>query len=309
VSTLAQRCATLRPLPVERTTTQRSYTSIVRQSGLLQPHAPSAGDVDDPPGPRERPSPSDIPAGAAIGNALHETLERIDYARVARARDTSADLAGIVDTLLSDPTQRAAVSAPLERHGIDVRHCRTVLGWVCASLTTPIALPGASPVCLCDIDSRARMVEAEFHVAHDTAGHAIHAGAHDSLGGWVLGFIDLVFAHEGRYYVLDWKSNRMESGYSRAQIRRNMARHGYTMQARIYCLALDRWLADRLGDRYDPRAHMGGVVYVYARGVRPGCSDGTWAMTPSLRSLRDRWPAVVARVLARTRTPAPEHTP
>src|SRR3546814_19300153 len=66
----------------------------------------------------------------------------------------------------------------------------------------------------------------------------------------MTGLIDLTYQHDGRWYVLDYKSNRLP-GYAPAQLAEAMAHSEYDLQALIYTLALHRWLRFRLGDGYD----------------------------------------------------------
>jgi len=97
------------------------------------------------------------------------------------------------------------------------------------------------------------------------------------LHGYLNGYVDLVFEHLDRYYVLDWKSNHLgnaPAGYAHAAIAHAMRDQGYHLQQLIYAVALDRYLQKRL-PRYDRDTHLGGVLYVFVRGVRPAWqSDG-----------------------------------
>jgi len=99
--------------------------------------------------------------------------------------------------------------------------------------------------------------------------------AHPRLQGYLRGFIDLVFEQQGRYWVLDWKSNHLgerPADYAAAALERAMAAHGYTLQALLYLVALHRHLARRLPD-YRYEQHVGGALYLFVRGVRPGWLD------------------------------------
>src|SRR5690606_10362593 len=86
-------------------------------------------------------------------------------------------------------------------------------------------------------------------------------------GAFLWGFIDLVFRHRDRYYLLDWKSNLLDA-YDEASVRASMERSRYDLQWKLYSVALDRWLSARLPG-YDPEAHFGGVHYLYLRGASP----------------------------------------
>jgi exodeoxyribonuclease V beta subunit len=87
--------------------------------------------------------------------------------------------------------------------------------------------------------------------------------------GMLHGFMDMIFMHEGRYYIIDWKSNHLGSScdkYSQYDLSRSMADHAYILQYHLYVLALDRHLRHRIPD-YDYETHFGGILYVYLRGV------------------------------------------
>jgi exodeoxyribonuclease V beta subunit len=98
-----------------------------------------------------------------------------------------------------------------------------------------------------------------------------------ALRGMLMGFADLVFEHEGRYGVLDYKSNSLgarDADYTIAAMEAAMLAHRYDVQAALYLLALHRLLKTRLGTAYEPEQHLHGAVYLFLRGVnsdRKGC--------------------------------------
>jgi exodeoxyribonuclease V beta subunit len=97
------------------------------------------------------------------------------------------------------------------------------------------------------------------------------------LQGWLTGFMDLVFVHGGRYYVLDYKSNRL-AGYHPAALEQAIQEHRYDVQLVLYVLALHRLLRARL-PAYDYDQHMGGGLYWFVRGLdAPGA--GVWQALP-----------------------------
>jgi exodeoxyribonuclease V beta subunit len=90
------------------------------------------------------------------------------------------------------------------------------------------------------------------------------------LHGMLMGFADLVFEHEGRYWVLDYKSNHLgtdDAAYTGQALNAAMAHHRYEVQAALYMLALHRLLRARLGSAYDPAQQLGGAVYLFLRGI------------------------------------------
>lgn len=91
----------------------------------------------------------------------------------------------------------------------------------------------------------------------------------EHLNGFLKGFIDVVFQHENRFFLLDWKSNFLGNrpeDYRRNRIQEVMDDEFYHLQYHLYCLALHKYLRTRISD-YDYRKHFGAVFYVFLRGV------------------------------------------
>jgi len=97
------------------------------------------------------------------------------------------------------------------------------------------------------------------------------------------GFIDLLFHHEGRYFVVDWKSHDLGpdlEDYGPGELARAMKEGVYTFQALIYAVAVHRYLKLRLtGYTFD--THFGGIFYVFVRGVDPAGDSGICRIKPS----------------------------
>lgn len=92
---------------------------------------------------------------------------------------------------------------------------------------------------------------------------------HDMLNGMLRGFMDLVFEHEGQYFVADYKSNWLgptDAHYTAEAMEEAIRAHRYDLQYAIYLFALHRLLRARLPD-YDYDKHMGGAVYLFVRGI------------------------------------------
>ena len=85
------------------------------------------------------------------------------------------------------------------------------------------------------------------------------------LNGLLTGFMDIVFEHQGRYYVLDYKSNKLPE-YSHDSITGSMLSHRYDVQYTLYILAVHRLLKSRLKN-YNYEQHVGGAIYLYLRGI------------------------------------------
>ncbi len=116
--------------------------------------------------------------------------------------------------------------------------------------------------------------------------------AHEtSFNGMLKGFIDLVFEHNGRYYVLDYKSNHLgdeDGAYVQEAMRSKVLDARYDLQYVIYLLALHRLLKARLPD-YDYDTHIGGAVYLFLRGCdAPGVGAFTERPDKALIESLDR---------------------
>ena len=97
-----------------------------------------------------------------------------------------------------------------------------------------------------------------------------------SLTGMMHGFIDLLFEHEGKYYVADYKSTWLGdeiANYNPGALFENNQHHLYDLQYLIYSLALHRYLKNTLVG-YQPEQHFGGVYYLYLRGMHPENREG-----------------------------------
>ncbi len=87
--------------------------------------------------------------------------------------------------------------------------------------------------------------------------------------GMLMGFMDMVFEQDGRYYLLDWKSNHLGNSlddYGEDGMRLAMQKNLYPLQYLLYSVALNRYLALR-DKNYRYSSHFGGVIYVFLRGV------------------------------------------
>ena len=229
-----------------------------------------------------------FPRGAVAGECLHALFERIDFG-------DATGWPAQIDAVL----QRFAPALP---PGDEALRRRMLLRLLHDVMHAP--LPGG--LRLADVPRQRTLVELEFHLPSrhlDAAalartmqrlGHPLPQYGFGTLQGYLRGFIDLVFEHRGRYYVLDWKSNHLgdtPADYAGAPLERAMTQHGYALQALLYALALHRHLQQRLPDYHHER-HFGGVLYLFVRGVRPawtladGISAGVHHQRPTLQALQ-----------------------
>ena len=217
--------------------------------------------------------------GADAGSFLHDLMEWA-------ANEGFAKLAARPQTV------RDTVARRCNLRGWP-RWIEPLTDWLLYLLRTPLALPPiegetVQPVVLANLDPASYMAEMEFWLAAHTVdtqvldqlvcdltldGEARPALEPARLNGMLKGFIDLVFEHEGRYYVADYKSNWLgpdDAAYTPARMRAQILHSRYELQYVLYLFALHRLLKVRLPD-YDYDRDVGGAVYLFLRGGRaPG---------------------------------------
>jgi len=293
--------------PLARTTVRLSYSSMTRLAERFGVRITGGSDErhETPLDAQEEEELRNeiLPPGAVSGEALHAIFETADFGHWARL-DSAA-------CAHEDPACRETVERCLTQFGLlagdasDEKRIRCAAGYAWNSLKAAAVdpFPGASvPIVLGEIERRQRMAEVEFHFVFGRDGAPFNAGSR--AAGWVRGFVDLVFEHEGRYYILDWKSNWLAGkDYSAEKITADMELHRYDVQYKVYACALDHWLGRKLGAAYDRANHFGGVMYFYVRGTQAGRGDtGVWAQRPSDEQLQTEWPAFLRQqIYASTR--------
>jgi exodeoxyribonuclease V beta subunit len=222
--------------------------------------------------------PLAFPRGPAAGEAIHLAFENIDF----------TDAAGWPQAIDQALHLLRAMGEP-EAPGDAELRARMLARLIEGTLTTPLPLGTAHPLRLAELPRSRRLVELEFHLpSHrfdapalnallEAHGYAMPWLSFATLRGFLKGFIDLVFEHEGRFFILDWKSNHLGDSparYGQEAMAAAMRDQGYHLQYLLYLVALHRYLRLRLPD-YDPARHLGGAVYLFVRGVRPGWHDAT----------------------------------
>lgn len=119
---------------------------------------------------------------------------------------------------------------------------------------------------------------AEYHWSQN----AITGESPLNIAGMMTGIIDLVFRANGKFFILDWKTNIISQinaldnfCLNESSIREEIVRHGYALQWTIYALALRRFLKTSLGENYNHQRDFGGIVYLFVRWCAPFIETGT----------------------------------
>ena len=226
------------------------------------PTWPPATALDTSPNQRTQAAWHTFAKGPSAGNFLHDQLEWLAAEHFA-----------------IDPQKAERLKLRSERAGYKAQ-ADDVVQWLTRVVTQPLRGPNAPLQAL-----GALLPEMEFWLP----AQRLHAREVDALcqqhlltgvsrpqlpdaqlHGMLMGFADLVFEHEGRYWVLDYKSNHLgadDAAYTPQALAQAMAHHRYEVQAALYMLALHRLLRARLGQAYDPAQQLGGAVYLFLRGI------------------------------------------
>lgn len=230
-----------------------------------------------------------LPGGAHVGTFFHAVLEDLDFA---------------------DPTgaeASALVRRRLREHGLASDLHTPVLAALDGIVRTPLG--GDCPP-LADLHPDERLDELGFHarmgaVAPFTGARladALAAHGHDpalvdalvprwrllapeGLRGVLEGYVDLTFRHGGRWFIVDYKTNRLgdhRDAFDAEGVRAAMLHGDYVLQYHLYAVALLRHLRRRQPG-FDPDKHWGGVRYLFVRGMDPstGPTRGVWSDRPS----------------------------
>ncbi len=201
-----------------------------------------------------------LPKGAHTGNVVHDLLEKNAF----------TDLAAGVD--ISQQRDQAC-----QRYGLRLAQPDMLNVLLQAVVTTPLSDTDAT-FCLMNLAENRCLKEMPFYLSMQAIdasyiNHILQESpafqplTSKQMSGYLTGFIDLICEHNGRYYVMDYKTNAL-ADYSSASLTHAMREHNYGLQYWIYTLVLHQYLQKRLPD-YAYESHFGGVRYLFVRGMQP----------------------------------------
>ncbi|MCL2844536.1 MAG: UvrD-helicase domain-containing protein [Chitinivibrionia bacterium] len=212
-----------------------------------------------------------IPAGARMGTLLHDIFENIDF------KAKNDEIQKTVKEKLGDFPEFE------EKDGNENENIAEVKAWVSAALDK--TLPHSAAGKLKDVEHK--IAELSFlmdcqkidlkKIQEEIAKGKINFVVPRELPDkYISGAIDLIFlGADGKYYILDWKSNAMNGDFSEENVNAEMLSHGYHLQYYIYAVALKRWLEKTKSD-FDFAQNFGGVYYIFIRGVNEKNADGIY---------------------------------
>lgn len=222
----------------------------------------------------------DLGRGANIGTALHAIFERLDFGGDEESwkqtiKDASKYWSGILKEEKLDQFMQLLhnvmyADIPLVENGFSLKK----------------------------IDAGHKLQELEFYFSLDRInkvevnkllGDEADLSGKADIEGLMTGFIDLLFEHNGKYYILDWKSNHLGNSthnYDEEAMFEAMKGSSYDLQYMIYTVAMVRWLKSR-NPAFDYEKHFGGIIYVFLRGARAGKKTGIYTSRPDKEQIEE----------------------
>jgi exodeoxyribonuclease V beta subunit len=229
-----------------------------------------------------------FPKGAQPGTCIHHIYENIDFQQVDNIDEV--------------------VLQQLSRFGIDTKWKEVVARHIRTTLKKP--LPDDIPkLSLSSIPGRDRIPDLEFHFKSDAVElsrllklieHPGPAGGGFAEPGFLKGFIDLTFRFNGKYYLLDYKTNHLGNtpqDYDLQNMKEEMIHHMYDLQYHLYSIALHRFLGNKISD-YSYKSHFGGAFYLFIRGINGEGDEGIYFDKPEKERIEQLDAYLLGRELA-----------
>lgn len=228
-----------------------------------------------------------FPAGARTGTCWHEIFEELEFTQ-------SGD--GAITKLVE---QKLALYGFLKRHDQQQTYLDVTVSMVRNVLQTKLPKPSGSTEgesfsfseisnehrknewafsfpTLCGKRSKAIIQTVEAFPRYQMFTKAIEKWDTPIPGGYMTGFVDLLFRQGQRYFIADWKSNRRggtQADFQQQGLDEEMTLHHYWLQYLIYAVAVHQYLSKTLTG-YQYEQHFGGIYYVFLRGVDGKHQDG-----------------------------------
>ena len=236
--------------------------------------------------PAEEWSIFSFPAGARTGKMWHQLFERLDF------QGTPGQIDAFVETTLRRNGFQSEFAPALSR---------MVSTTLDASLDPPhFALRSVqSQSCVRELDfvyhvDRFAISQVRSILQNPAFGlpEAFYDAAarlkEKDVQGFMIGTIDLLAESDGKYYLLDYKSNHLGNSFERyaaPMLVNVMAEGHYYLQYLIYTIAVHRYLRARVPG-YSYETHFGGVFYLFLRGIRPRDQSGVFYNRPPLELIQ-----------------------
>lgn len=215
--------------------------------------------------------------GAATGNFLHHLFEHLDF--TADAHLWEQRIRRSLERIGVDTSEEGLINQYVQLLDHLLEHPLPEL----RTMGSLRHLPNEKRLNEFEFDFGVKPFSAEAFNAMAPSNTPWQLADKNELHGIMNGKVDLFFEADGRYFILDWKSNHLGYGlddYSTERVWTSMRDNNYHLQYHIYTVAVYRYLTDRLGDSFDYDRDFGGVYYLFIRGIRKGEKNGVFYHKP-----------------------------
>jgi exodeoxyribonuclease V beta subunit len=217
-----------------------------------------------------------FPYGTRAGTMLHELLEQVDLSAVNQTLTDNI----ISEKLLSfgyDPVWQPAIMEMLANLSKTLLH-KNIPGLTLSSITSRnclhelefyFPLSRITPGSLKDVFNQISFKNSSAFTKSFME-QQMDRLTFSPARGFMKGFIDFVFEFQGKFYLVDWKSNYLGShieNYHHDRLTDAIYNGYYFLQYHLYCFALHLYLKNRL-PKYQYETHFGGVFYIFLRGIQ-----------------------------------------
>ncbi|GBF51808.1 putative exodeoxyribonuclease V, beta subunit [Leptospira ryugenii] len=205
-----------------------------------------------------------LPSSAEIGTLLHKILEELEFGdfNSEHYETEPADW----DSFLQEQFDWFGY----ESLYTEVSDLKThIFRLIKNTVRTPFQLADGTKLMLSELHPSQLSREVDFHfVLNQTY-------SKDDLGNFLKGSIDLVFERNGKYYIVDYKSDRLPK-YQLSDLQERIYQNQYDLQRDFYAFVFHKYLISLKGREYANSA-FGGVLYLFLRGMNGEVNSGVYA--------------------------------
>lgn len=213
---------------------------------------------------REPESSFELPSSANIGLFLHSMLEEVSFS-LFKKTDSEILSSAHWNLLLEKNMLQYGI---LKDQSFLSEYKNQIFQLLKNSLRAEIPLRGGSSFQLSELTEQERAQEMDFHLLFG------NLFGSDTAGNFLKGSIDLVLFKDGKYYIADYKSDRL-TDYSRDALAHHLLDYRYDLQRDIYAYIFYEYLSSLYGEEEAVNL-FGGVFYFFLRGMKECSAEGVY---------------------------------
>ncbi len=237
----------------------------------------------------------ELPGGSHIGVMFHEIFENINFEKINKIKNDNfmnlnndTEIKELIEKYFNIYFLRNVLNTNNETNEI---YFNKTLEIIYNTLNSPI---DENNFMLSALQDKNKVQEIEFYLPVNFNG--------PDTDIFLNGFIDMIFRENGKYYILDWKSNYLKTGYHGKIFKEEVIKN-YELQYQIYLTASIEWLKNSLIN-FDYEKHFGGIYYIYLRGIgtdKKNLNNGIFYFKPNendFKSIKtDLYKKIIERII------------